>query len=194
MRWIVNLLSTVRDWLQTVDFLGPLALRLFLVPIFWMGGTEKLMNIDSTAEWFGNAQWGLGLPYPLVMAYLASLTEVIGSVCLLFGFATRWLCIPLLVTMFIAIFAVHFENGWLAIAAGDSEAHQRLQGLLAWLAQNHQERHLFITELGTPVMLNNGIEYAVTYSIMLLALLVNGPGRYLSVDYWINRACSKKSG
>ena len=34
---------------------------------------------------------------------------------------------------------------------------------------------------------SNGIEMAVTYSIMLLILLFSGGGRYFSLDYWITR-------
>ena len=60
---------------RAVDFLGPLALRLYLVPIFWMAGTKKLSDIESTAAWFGNPDWGLGLPFPELMAWMASLTE-----------------------------------------------------------------------------------------------------------------------
>jgi len=40
-----------------IDFLGPLALRLYLAPIFWMAGTSKLADIESTADWFGNQDW-----------------------------------------------------------------------------------------------------------------------------------------
>jgi len=34
---------------------------------------------------------------------------------------------------------------------------------------------------------SNGIEMAVTYSIMLLILFFSGGGRYFSLDYWITR-------
>ena len=37
------------------------------------------------------------------------------------------------------------------------------------------------------MILNNGIEFAVTYFIMLLALFFTGGGKYLSFDYWIAR-------
>jgi putative oxidoreductase len=29
------------------DFLGPLALRLYLVPVFWVAGTNKLSGMDN---------------------------------------------------------------------------------------------------------------------------------------------------
>ena len=33
----------------------------------------------------------------------------------------------------------------------------------------------------------NGVEFAVTYLIMLLALAFLGAGRYVSLDYWIRK-------
>lgn len=37
------------------------------------------------------------------------------------------------------------------------------------------------------MILNNGIEFAATYFIMLLTLFFIGGGRYLSLDWWIAR-------
>ena len=37
------------------------------------------------------------------------------------------------------------------------------------------------------MVLNNGIEFAVTYPVMLLSLLFTGGGRYVSVDYYLSR-------
>ena len=37
------------------------------------------------------------------------------------------------------------------------------------------------------MVLNNGIEFAATYFIMLLSLLFTGGGRYSSLDYWLAR-------
>jgi uncharacterized membrane protein YphA (DoxX/SURF4 family) len=45
----------------------------------------------------------------------------------------------------------------------------------------------WLTSSGNLVILNNGIEFAATYFIMLLALFFTGAGRYASVDYWIRR-------
>ena len=175
------------DKTRAVDFVGLLCLRLYLVPIFWMAGTQKLSHMDSTIAWFGNAEWGLGLPFPTLFAYLASGTEVIGAVLLLLGFGVRWISIPLMATMAVAAVTVHFENGWLAIASQSSEATQRLQAFLGWLQEAHPGRWEHITGLGDPVMLNNGVEFAITYFIMLLVLFFFGAGRYSSVDYWIAR-------
>lgn len=178
---------------RTLDFLGPLALRLYLVPVFWMAGTNKLNSFDSTAEWFGNPDWGLGLPFPELMAALATGTEVLGAVLLLLGFAVRWISIPLMVTMVVAMVTVHWQNGWLAIAEGGGLfATERTEGAIERLdrARELLQEHGnydWLTENGSFVVLNNGIEFAATYFIMLLALFFIGAGRYLSLDYWIAR-------
>lgn len=121
MKAITSAITNVRDTLaQTalLDFLAPLLLRLYLAPIFWMAGTQKLNNIEATAEWFGNADWGLGLPAPTLLAWLAGLTEVFGAVALLLGIAVRLMTLPLMMTMVVAALSAHWENGWLAIAEG----------------------------------------------------------------------------
>lgn len=174
-------------WLQRFDFLAPLAIRLYLIPVFWIAGTMKLADIDAVATWFGNTDTGLGLPMPLFFAYMAAFTEVIGAICLTLGLGVRYIVIPLSITMIVAILTVHFDNGWSAIAGMDSHAGERLNNLLVWLKQNYPIRYKFTTELGRPVVLNNGIEYAVTYLIMLGTLFFTGGGRYFSADHWIGR-------
>ncbi len=181
------------DATRAVDFLGPLALRAYLVPIFWMAGTKKMSAFSDTAAWFGNPDWGLGLPFPEVMAALATGTEVIGAILLALGLATRWITIPLMVTMLVAIIKVHLANGWLAIAEGNGlfatertiEATERL-GRAKEILQEHGN-YQWLTEKGSIVILNNGIEFGMTYFIMLLALFFIGGGKYLSVDYWVKR-------
>jgi putative oxidoreductase len=190
---LLNCLQSLLDRSRAIDFLAPLAIRLYLVPIFWMAGTKKWGSMESTIEWFGNPDWGLGLPYPALMAYLATLTEIFGAVLLLFGFAVRWISIPLMVTMIVAAVTVHWQNGWLAIAEGSGIfATERTQGAIERLdrAKDILKEHAnysWITENGSLVILNNGIEFAATYFIMLLALFFMGAGKYFSIDYWIAR-------
>ncbi len=180
-------LQGLPDKARNIDFIAPLALRLYLVPVFWMAGTTKWASMDSTIAWFGNPEWGLGLPFPAMLAYAATLSEVVGAVLLLVGFAVRWVSIPLMITMAVAAFTVHWENGWPAIAEAGTEAAQRLNGFLDWLSQEYPGRYEYITELGRPVALNNGIEFAATYFVMLLSLFFIGGGKYVSLDYWLHR-------
>ncbi|MDC9729498.1 MAG: DoxX family protein [Methyloprofundus sp.] len=179
-------------------FLAPLALRLYLAPIMWMAGTNKMNGFESTVAWFGNADWGLGLPLPTLLAGLATGTEVLGAIFLLVGFAVRWISIPLLVTMITAAITVHLKNGWLAISEGTgffasertAAAAERLN-VAKEILQQHGN-YEWLTEHGNFVILNNGIEFATTYAIMLLALIFLGGGRYISVDYWIKQNMQNK--
>ena len=61
---------------------------------------------------------------------------------------------------------------------------------LEWLQENHPARYEFITELGRPVMLNNGIQFGVTYLIMILVLFFGGAGK-VSADYWLTKRYCK---
>jgi uncharacterized membrane protein YphA (DoxX/SURF4 family) len=172
--------------LKYLDGLAPLALRLFLVPVFWMAGTQKIAGMQSTIEWFGNADWGLDLPYPSLLAHLAAYTEAIGALLLLLGLATRWITLPLMFTMLVAIFAVHWDNGWAAVA--DSSAEDVAVRLAAArdILQEHGN-YAWLTEKGGLVILNNGIEFGVIYLLMLFSLVFTGGGRYMSVDYYLSR-------
>jgi uncharacterized membrane protein YphA (DoxX/SURF4 family) len=181
---LLNRLQDLLDGLRGLDFLAPLALRLYLVPVFWMAGSNKLADMDSTIAWFGNPDWGLGLPLPALMAWAAALTEVLGAALLLLGLATRWISIPLMITMLVAAVTVHWQNGWAAITE-TAESAERLAAANA-LLQEHGN-YAWLTGSGEFVVLNNGIEFAATYFVMLLALFFSGGGRYLSVDYWIAR-------
>lgn len=176
--------------LSYLDGLGPLGLRIFLFFPFWMAGTQKLSGIENTIEWFGNAEWGLGLPFPTLMAYLAAYTEAIGAILLLIGLAVRWISIPLIITMLVATFAVHWDSGWAAIAdSSTQEVAQRL-GAAREILREHGN-YSWLTEKGSFVILNNGIEFACTYLLMLVSLFFTGGGRYTSVDYYLSRLVNR---
>ena len=192
---LIETLQRTLDATRRVDFLAPLAIRLYLVPVFWMAGTNKLSDVQSVADWFGNPDWGLGLPFPLLMAWLATLTETLGAVLLLIGLGVRWVSIPLMVTMLVAAFTVHWQNGWLAIAEGAGSllandrtiaAVERLDRAKSLLKEHGN--YEWLTEHGSFVVLNNGIEFAITYFVMLLTLFFFGAGRYLSIDHWLARS------
>jgi uncharacterized membrane protein YphA (DoxX/SURF4 family) len=188
---LFNRMQDLLDRLRALDFLAPLAMRLYLVPVFWMAGTNKLGDMQNTIAWFGNPDWGLGLPMPGLMAWAAALTEAVGAVLLLVGLATRWISIPLMVAMVVAALTVHLHNGWAAIAE-TAESAERLAAANAILREHGN--YDWLTGAGEFVVLNNGIEFAATYFVMLLALLFLGGGRYLSLDYWIARRFRRKTG
>ncbi len=175
--------------LQYLDGLAPLGLRLFLVPVFWLAGTQKIATMEHTIEWFGTT---LGLPFPALLAHLAAYTEAIGAMLLLLGLATRWISVPLMITMLVAIFAVHWPNGWAAIANSNApEIAQRL-GAARDILQEYGN-YSWLTEKGQFMIFNSGIEFGVTYLLMLFSLLFTGGGRFTSVDYFLSRLWPDKS-
>jgi len=219
---LITLHRTFTSSLKNFDGIPALFIRLFLAPVFIMAGYSKLQlgNPDISGfasltadpniiNWFGNAEWGLGLPFPTLLSNLAAWTEFLGGWLLIFGLLTRLISIPLMFTMIIAATSVHLENGWFAITPtnadtspakvgawlgldaakesleNSSETAVRLDKMKEILEENGNTNWLY--ENGSIVVLNNGIEFAVTYFIMLLALFFIGAGRYNSVDYWIER-------
>jgi uncharacterized membrane protein YphA (DoxX/SURF4 family) len=188
-----------QKFLNTIRYaegIAPLALRLYLAPVLMQAGYNKLSHFSDTAAWFGNSDWGLGLPFPELMVVLAAGTEFVGGGLLILGLATRLIAIPLSFTMLVAAFAVHWDNGWLAIADASSwlandkvlASTEKLERAKELLQQNGN--YEWLTSSGNFVVLNNGIEFAVTYLFMLMALVFMGGGRYTSLDYYI----AKKNG
>ncbi len=175
------------------DGLATLGLRIYLVPVFWMAGTSKMGAFEDTVSWFGNPDWGLGLPMPWLMAFLATATEVGGAVLLALGLGTRFITVPLMITMIVAATTVHWEHGWQAIADPKApfaservmQAPEKLAAARGILKEHGN--YEWLTSSGKFVVLNNGIEFAATYFLMLLALFFLGGGRYVSADYWLQR-------
>ena len=206
--------------LKNFDGIPALLLRLYLAPVFIMAGFSKtqLLNDDVTGfsaimadpniiAWFGNSDWGLGLPFPALLANLVILVEFFGGWLLLFGALTRLISIPLMFTMIVAATTVHADNGWFAITPTNSDISPakvaiwlgvdsaqasldnseqtatRLEKMRELIEENGNTDWLY--EKGNIVVLNNGIEFSTTYFIMLLALFFIGAGRYTSVDYFV---------
>ncbi|SNY54042.1 putative oxidoreductase [Arsukibacterium tuosuense] len=177
--------------------LAPLLLRLILAPVLIQAGWNKFSHFADTVAWFGNSDWGLGLPLPWLLASLAIAAELVGGVMLLLGLLTRLVTIPLLVTMLVAIFAVHLPYGWPAIADTSSwladgtlllnervmDSSDKIEAARSLLQQHGN--YDWLTSSGKLVILNNGIEFAAIYFAMLLSLLFSGGGRFVSVDYWL---------
>ena len=219
---IFSLYQTFTNKLPLFDGIPAFLLRLFLAPVFIMAGYSKLQFGDADVTglanfiaspdiiaWFGNAEWGLGLPMPWLLANLAAWTEFFGGWLLLIGLATRLITIPLLITMVVAATTVHAENGWFAITPTNPETSAakvfdwlgfdsaakslenstdtgvKLERIRSIVEENGNTSWLY--ENGNIVILNNGIEFATTYFIMLLALLFIGAGRFTSADYYLTR-------
>ncbi|WP_286270152.1 DoxX family protein [Thalassotalea hakodatensis] len=90
-----------------------LALRIPIGIIFIAHGAQKLFGwfggygLEGTGGWMES----IGLSPGYLMALLAGSGEFFGGLFILFGLLTRPAAVALSVTMVVAIFAVHFENG-----------------------------------------------------------------------------------
>ena len=202
------------DATQHLDGLASLGLRLLLGPVLMAAGWEKLTGDN----WFEFAKDDFPFPFNVLPTdlswFLASWTEFLGGLFLLIGFAVRWISIPLMVTMFVAAYAVHWDNGWAAVAPSnpspvciaDSDAAKEAGAFEKFIkCYNVNERTIeastrlarakeilaehgnprWLNQYGSFVKLNAGIEFAATYFLALFALLIIGGGRYFSLDYWI---------
>ncbi len=94
--------------------LALLFLRLILAYGLWEPAKTKWADIDSVAEWFGS----IGIFAPKLNAYLAATTEMAGVFLLILGLGTRFISIPLIITMIVAIKTVHWVNGFPASENG----------------------------------------------------------------------------
>lgn len=207
--------------LKYFDGIPALLIRLYLAPVFIMAGFSKtqLLNEDVSGftailadpniiAWFGNSDWGLGLPFPTLLANLVIFVEFFGGWLLLIGAFTRLISIPLMFTMIVAATTVHADNGWFAITPTNADISPakvatwlgienaqaslensektalRLEKMKELLEENGNTEWLY--QQGNIVVLNNGVEFSVTYFIMLLALFFIGAGRYTSIDHYVS--------
>jgi putative oxidoreductase len=115
----VSLLAPNR--IQEVQMIDPrtapyaaLALRVALGALFLAHAGLKLFVFTpaGTAQFFGK----LGLPPAL--AYLTIAVELVGGLCLILGFLTRWAALGLFMVLIGAIVTVHGANGFFFDNAG----------------------------------------------------------------------------
>ncbi|AKS41145.1 DoxX family protein [Wenzhouxiangella marina] len=103
---VKNVLSTPPSW-------APLALRLVAGIIFFAHGAQKLFGwfggygLEGTGGWMDS----IGLSPGVLMAALAGGAEFFGGIALILGVLVRPAAFGLAITMLVAIFTVHFQNG-----------------------------------------------------------------------------------
>jgi putative oxidoreductase len=94
---------------QTVVNAALLILRIGIACFMLTHGWPKLMKLLAGGEIQFLDPFGLGATASFVLAIFA---EVLCSFLLLFGLATRWATIPLIITMLVAIFVAHAADGF----------------------------------------------------------------------------------
>lgn len=106
--------------LEGLERLAVLILRLFLGFAFMMHGSQKLLGAFGGGGIAGVAGMlsKLGLEPSQILAWVLSITEFVGGVCVVLGFLTRFWAAGLVIDMAVAIFKVHMANGFFASKNG----------------------------------------------------------------------------
>jgi putative oxidoreductase len=93
---------------------GPAALRLCVGAVFLAHGAQKAIGAWGGPGLSGTATFlthlGLTPAYPL--AILLAVTELVGGGLLVLGGLTRWVALALAIDMGIAVWKVHYLNGF----------------------------------------------------------------------------------
>jgi len=103
-----------------LERLAVLILRLFLGFAFMMHGSQKLLGafggggVSDVAGMLGR----LGIEPSHLWAWVVSITEFVGGVCLFFGFLTRFWAAGLVIDMAVAVVKVNLVNGFFAVKNG----------------------------------------------------------------------------
>lgn len=101
--------------------LAPVVLRLALGIVFVVSGTGKVLGAGPKASGIGGFSEmlaGLGVPLPMVFAWLIGLAELLGGVLLLLGLFTRFAAAALAIVAIGATVLVHLPNGFVVSEGG----------------------------------------------------------------------------
>lgn len=103
-------------WLLTKigDYFQPILL--LILRVYWgfglqAAGLGKFMNHESVAQFFTS----LNIPHPELMVYVVAAIEFIGGWCLILGLASRFITIPIIITMVVALITAHAPEASLAL-------------------------------------------------------------------------------
>jgi putative oxidoreductase len=99
-----------------LERLAVLILRLFLGFAFLMHGSQKLLGAFGGGGIAGvtGMLTKLGFEPAQVWAWVLSITEFVGGICVFFGFLTRFWAAGLVIDMTVAVLKVHMPNGFFA--------------------------------------------------------------------------------
>jgi len=103
--------SRLSEYLQSLSLF---VARVIVAYGFYEPAIMKWNDINSVAEWFGS----MGIPFPLLNAYLVASIEITGVALLTLGLMTRFISLPMIAIMIVAIFTVHLPHGFSAANNG----------------------------------------------------------------------------
>ena len=92
--------------LSSFQWVAALFVRLFVGYFFFETGWAKLHNLDAFTARF--MQWGI--PHPALNAALSAYTECIGGALTVAGLGMRFVSIPMMINMAVAIITVKMKS------------------------------------------------------------------------------------
>ncbi len=133
-----------RQLLATKNDISALVLRLVLGIVFFPHAAQKVLG------WFGGyglkatlAAFTDKMHIPFVFAVLAITAEFLGSIALILGFFTRLAAFGIAVIMVVAVYMVHWYNGFFMNWSG----MQKGEGI---------EYHLLVIAIAVALMIKGG--------------------------------------
>ncbi len=139
----------LRKLFLTADDAALLVLRITLGVVFFPHGMQKLLG------WFGGYGFAgtmdmftTKLAIPALFAFLAIMAEGLGSLGLITGFLTRVAAFGITVNMVVAVYLLHWQNGFFMNWFGN----QKGEGF---------EYHLLVIAIGIVLMIKGGGKWSV---------------------------------
>lgn len=138
---------------QTNDDVALLVLRLLLGIVFFPHGMQKLVGWFGGYGFSGTMGFFTGtLGIPAVFAFLAIMAEGLGALGLLTGFLTRVAAFGIAVNMAVAMYMMHFQNGFFMNWFGN----QKGEGY---------EFHVLVIAIAIALMIRGGGKWSIDKGI-----------------------------
>ena len=103
---LVTAAAELFDRLSGAGWIPALLMRLFVGYFFMETGWAKIHNLDAFTTRFA----GWGIPYPAFNAALSAYTEFLGGGLTILGLGMRFVSIPMIINMIVAILTVKLKN------------------------------------------------------------------------------------
>jgi putative oxidoreductase len=144
---------------QTNDDVALLVLRVMLGVVFFPHGMQKLTTMFGGYGFEGTMGFFTGkMGIPAIFAFLAIMAEGLGWAGLITGLLTRIAAFGITVNMVVAVYLIHWHNGFFmnwygAMASGGKPAGEGF------------EFHLLVIAIGIALMIRGGGKWSVDKAI-----------------------------
>jgi putative oxidoreductase len=139
------MLSKIFNWFSNPPSTTPasvLLIRLMTGSVFFWEGIIKFVYTNKGVGLFTK----IGIPAPEFMAHFVAVLEIVGGLLLIFGFLTRFIAVPFIIEMIVAILstklAIYLGNSPLPLPSSPPTV-----GFWALLHETRTDYAMFLTSL-----------------------------------------------